>query len=350
MCTNPPRPWPGWDGGFEYDFDSIKKRLETRKEDLLKGDILYLSGGEPTLHPQFVDVLQYINNHFPNLRIMLLTNGRTLCYDSLPQMLSTINNLSLAISLHGPSAEIHDKITGVPGSFEQACRGIENILRYQKPDREIEIRVVISKINYKKCGEILSLIRKKFPSINRVAFIFIEIEGHAIDNLKEIGVKFSDFKPILKKMVPALIAFKKAMLYHFPLCAVPEELWPYVWVRFRTTKLHFWKIVPNADTGNIVSEYTSYIWNIWERAEFLLCAERSILNLAVIFIIRSGRLQLVRRKNDTNQGLSPFDHIRSGNPMVRNLGKLVRYQDGKSAPQRRHRLVPQVHQLCAVIL
>jgi MoaA/NifB/PqqE/SkfB family radical SAM enzyme len=229
MCTNPERPWPGWDGGFEYDFDSIIKRLEKRKEELLKGDILYLSGGEPTLHPRFIDILQYINKQFPDLRIMLLTNGRTLCYESLPQMLSIINNLSLAVSLHGPNAEIHDRITGVPGSFEQACRGIENILRYQKPDREIEIRVVISRINYKKCGEILSLIKRKFPSIGRVAFIFIEIEGHAIDNLEEVGVKFSDFRPILKKMVPALVAFKKAMLYHFPLCAVPEELWPYVW-------------------------------------------------------------------------------------------------------------------------
>lgn len=229
MCTNPERPWPAWDGGYDYDFDSIIERLDKKKSELLGGDILYLSGGEPTLHPRFIDILKYINRNFPNLKIMLLTNGRTLCYESLPRMLSAINNLSMAVSLHGPNAEIHDEITGTPGSFDQACKGIKNIIKYRKSGQEVEIRAVISKINYKKCGEFLSFIEKRFPSVDRVAFIFIEMEGRAIRNIKKVGVKFSDFKPILEKMVPALIAFKKARLYHFPLCAIPIELWPYTW-------------------------------------------------------------------------------------------------------------------------
>ena len=229
MCTNPERPWPAWDGGYDYDFDSIIERLDKKKSELLGGDILYLSGGEPTLHPRFIDILKHINKNFPNLKIMLLTNGRTFCYEKLPRMLSAISNLSIAIPLHGSNARIHDKIAGVPGSFNQTCKGIENILRFKRSDQEIEIRVVISKVNYKKCGEILSFIKKRFPSVDKVAFIFLEIEGRAIDNIKDVGVKFSDFKPVLKEMVPALVAFRKAKLYHFPLCTVPVKLWPYAW-------------------------------------------------------------------------------------------------------------------------
>ena len=229
MCTNPEQPWPAWDGKYDYDFNSILRRLDKKKSEFLGEDILYLSGGEPTLHPRFIDILKYINKKFPDLRIMLLTNGRTLCYESLPRALSAISNLSIAVSLHSSNAEIHDKITGTPGSFDQACKGIENILRFRRSGQEVEIRVVISKINYKKCGEILSFIKKRFPSIDKVAFIFIEIEGRAIRNIRKVGVKFSDFKPILKKITPALIAFKKAKLYHFPLCVVPVKLWPYVW-------------------------------------------------------------------------------------------------------------------------
>ncbi len=229
MCTNPLKPWPAWDGSFEYDFESIKKRLEKKKEELEKSEILYLSGGEPTLHPQFLEILKYINQNFPKLKIMLLTNGRTFYYDKFSKILPSIKNLSVAISLHGPNAKIHDAITRMPGSFDQAQKGIKNILENRKRGQEVEIRTVVTGKNYKNLGNTLLFLEKEFPSVDRIAIVFLEIEGHAVQNLKSVGASLSDFSLILEKNKKAIISSRKIRLYHFPLCKVPVELWSCVW-------------------------------------------------------------------------------------------------------------------------
>lgn len=229
MCTNPEEQWPAWDGSFDYDFNSIKSRLEKKKEELQESEILYLSGGEPTLHPQFLEILKFINQKFPKLKIMLLTNGRTFYYEKFAKILPSIKNLSMAVSFHGHNSKMHDSITRMPGSFNQVKKGLANILKNRRSGQEVEVRIVITGKNYKNLEDILALIKKEFPSVDRIVIVFLEIEGHAVRNLKKVKVSFTDFKPILEKSKKNIMDSGKIRLYHFPLCQVPVELWPYAW-------------------------------------------------------------------------------------------------------------------------
>jgi MoaA/NifB/PqqE/SkfB family radical SAM enzyme len=228
MCTNPDRPWPAWDGSFGYDYDSIIKRLEGKREILEKTEVLYLSGGEPTLNPRFLDILTYLNDEFPKLKITLLTNGRTFLYEDLARKVLDANNLSIAMSLHGHTESVHDLVTGIKGSFVQMIKGLRNVLNNRKNGQEVEIRIIITGLTYKYVENIINMALNNFPEVDRFVLIFLEMEGQALKNIKKISLKYGDFLPYLKNISETIRRSGRIRLYHFPLCVVPFELWPYV--------------------------------------------------------------------------------------------------------------------------
>ncbi len=60
--------------GRHRTLDEIKKMLDTIVENEKEPDVVQISGGEPTIHPQFFEILDYAKS-LPNKHIMLNTNG-----------------------------------------------------------------------------------------------------------------------------------------------------------------------------------------------------------------------------------------------------------------------------------
>jgi len=241
MCTNPNPPWPAWDGSFDYSYDAIIERLEKVKEKIKLDDSIYLTGGEPTLHPQFLDILKYLTQNFPKQKITLLTNGRRFIYkDFTREVLGINDDFNIDVSLHGPTDYTYDKITRAPGSFKQTIKGLENLLFYKKK-QTIGIRFVITKLSYKYIAQFLEMVKKRFPSINKIIFLFWEPEGQAIKNLETIKISYNQVRPYLEKIQPSIKPLKEIRFYHFPLCTIPKRLWPYTWRTLRPDEVNFIK-------------------------------------------------------------------------------------------------------------
>lgn len=79
-------------------------------------DRLVLTGGEPTLHPNFIDISKYAMLKIP--RVSVCTNGVILS-ESLEEEIVNLNFSSYTIGVDSHVGEIHDKIRGCQGSFEQ---------------------------------------------------------------------------------------------------------------------------------------------------------------------------------------------------------------------------------------
>jgi len=230
MCTNPDWPWPAWDGSCDYSYPAIIRRLEKAKEEIKLDDSIYLTGGEPTLHPRFLDILEYVSRHFPEQRVKLLTNGRKFFYKDFAQkVLATNNNFDICVSIYGPNIKIHDAITRSGGSFEQTTKGLENLLAYKKGGHIFDIRFVISQLSYKHINQFLKMVKQRFPLIDRVILIFWEAEAQAVKNLEAVKVDYSQVRPYLEKSYPLLKGIKEIRFYHFPLCTLSEKFWPYLW-------------------------------------------------------------------------------------------------------------------------
>ena len=237
MCTNPSDFWES----DHYTLEFLKGRvIEASKELKDKEEILF-TGGEPTIHPQFFEILDFTRRLYPSNQIELLSNGRRFVYKNFTSRVMKMPNLTLMISLAGYDSKTHDKVTRSNGSFQQTIEGLKNIFFYLDPslNQKVEIRIVITKINYKYLTKILDLVKKEFPLTDRTILIFLEIEGQGKDNFDQVGLTHSQLRPYLKNIFPYFSKLKELRLYHFPLCTLSPKFWPHVWRTLPEEELDF---------------------------------------------------------------------------------------------------------------
>lgn len=183
-----------------------------------------ITGGEPFLMgKELFSLFNALKNKFTNTEYLLLTNGRAL---SLPEFAAIFHetaplNMVIGIPLHGHNEELHDRITRTPGGFKQTVTGIKNLLNCK---RRVEIRIVVSLLNYKYIYEIVRLIISEFSSINSVKIMGLEMTGNAAINRELIWISYREAFQASKKAIVELINNKTDVaLYNFPLCTVDKS-------------------------------------------------------------------------------------------------------------------------------
>ncbi|WP_424358782.1 SynChlorMet cassette radical SAM/SPASM protein ScmF [Methanocella sp. MCL-LM] len=84
-----------------------------------------LTGGEPLLHPQILDILEFIRSQ--GLSVNIETNG-VLCTPEIARAIASCKAYHVAVSLDGVNAETHEWVRGVDGCFDDAVQGIKNLV------------------------------------------------------------------------------------------------------------------------------------------------------------------------------------------------------------------------------
>ena len=106
------------------DFDLLKTAVAEAKPMGLSS--AKLTGGEPTLHPQFRAVVDFLTAQ--GLDLSMETNGTRIDRDLAVHLVSKTNLRRVAVSLDSPDAAEHDRFRGVPGAFDDAVRGIGHLV------------------------------------------------------------------------------------------------------------------------------------------------------------------------------------------------------------------------------
>ena len=83
------------------------------------------TGGEPLLRPDLEELVAGAVRE--DLRVNLITNGTLLAGNDRARRLRAAGLSSAQVSLEGPTAGIHDGLTGVAGSFDQTWEGIRRL-------------------------------------------------------------------------------------------------------------------------------------------------------------------------------------------------------------------------------
>lgn len=86
--------------------------------------LLTISGGEATLRKDFLELVAHARAR--NFAVRVFTNGMTMT-EALANELARLAVQTVEISLYSHRAEMHDFVTGVPGSFEKTVAGIRHL-------------------------------------------------------------------------------------------------------------------------------------------------------------------------------------------------------------------------------
>lgn len=190
------------------------------------GQSLMFTGGECTLHPNFVEIVAATVKDKRVTSLNIMTNGVRLgdkeFFDSIIAV-DPEEKVSFSFSLHGSTAELSREITrGQKGDFERTCAAMKYALQ---SDRSVDVAILVLQQNYKSLPGYARFIIKEFPKISGVSFGYPLLCGNARINQDRIYVKFSEMGPYLREALRLLlengINAVTAAGAPMPLCATP---------------------------------------------------------------------------------------------------------------------------------
>jgi MoaA/NifB/PqqE/SkfB family radical SAM enzyme len=180
---------------------------------------LGFTGGEPTVRrelPNLIALARKIGYTY----IRIQTNGVRIADYDYVKTLADAGLTFVKYSIHGHTAELHDKLVAIPGAFDKCLKSIENL---KKLKVGIGVNIVLNQWNYKHLVDFYKLFLLKLELSNFVIIAPL-YEGNMTKNVPEMGAKLTDMAPYIKdayKVFSEINFPKPPLLLHFTPCILP---------------------------------------------------------------------------------------------------------------------------------
>ena len=153
-----------------------------------------LTGGEPLLNPDLVEIARYSKGK--NIKVILSTNGLLLgekykeCIDYVDEIVVSIDGLE----------NINDEIRGIKGYYNKSINALIKI-RNEYPNKILKIATTITNKNIDDIGGLLELCRKHkiywgLNLLDNSPYFFKDFKIRDLQDIKDIN-KINDFKKTL---------------------------------------------------------------------------------------------------------------------------------------------------------
>ena len=187
-----------------------------------EGARITFSGGEPCLNPKLVDYVTLART-VTNGSIELQTNATRLGDVELSQRLVEAGIDEVFISLHASHAELSDRITDAPGTFEQTVAGIDVIAPLAK---KTTLHFVICQDNVEDLGPWVQWVGKRWPGVS-INFSFVGFISDVVPRDRAMLPRYSDVLPLLESSLKdaqdlGLKVGKFHSMCGIPLCLAPD--------------------------------------------------------------------------------------------------------------------------------
>jgi MoaA/NifB/PqqE/SkfB family radical SAM enzyme len=197
---------------FPVTFGRVARVLREQAE---RGvDSVHFTGGEPTIHPKFVEILQLARKL--GMRTSIGTIGTRLADPAFAARALPFLDEAL-FSLHGPDATTHDTLTGRPGSFDRLARAMANAAAF--PGFRTFVNTVLVRENAARLPETVALARARGAELLVVSNVTPEGAGEA--EYPRLTVRLDEVRalvaPVLAAAGPMIVRF-----FGLPACALGE--------------------------------------------------------------------------------------------------------------------------------
>ena len=197
-------------------YEKLKELIKNRK----KFDDLRITGGEPTIYPKILEIVNYAKKVCKYKKIRLESNGFMYYYKEFVNKLADGGVDHFQISFQTTDPQEYDKITGVKNSYKYVMDGIENIKAVKKP---FGVNVVVHKYNFRQLSDIAEiLVHKKVVSIQLSSLN--PIGSHVKDGKAIAAITNKEVLPYIKKAIDTAKRLKFKFIYtvNFPLCIIKD--------------------------------------------------------------------------------------------------------------------------------
>src|SRR6185295_8952861 len=126
-------------------------------------------------------------------RVELQTNAIRLADATLTGALVAAGVEGAMVSLHGSTAEISDRVTGAPGTFEATVRGIDQLLA---AGARVRLNFVFCQANRGDFPRFVDLVATRWPRAG-IVFSFVGSHTDVVPRVASLIPTFTDVMPSL---------------------------------------------------------------------------------------------------------------------------------------------------------
>jgi len=182
-------------------------------------EVVNLHGGEATIYPRFIELLELINS-LGYREIHLQTNAIRLADAEFAERIVGLGVTTFIISLHGDTPEIHDSQTHSHGGFKRTILGIRHV---KSLSRQVRTNTVITSQNFMRLADIVRLAISL--EVDHINFSNLHPVGSSVFSRQSVMPSLTAVQPYLYSAIDlALESGRIVTLEGFPYCSVREKL------------------------------------------------------------------------------------------------------------------------------
>lgn len=224
----------------KYPIPSLEELKQTIETMITESgmDSIVVSGGEPTIHPEFCEFIKFLCEK--KLNVTVLSNSEKFSQtDFLNKFLIMADPryVEIITTIHSQVAVAHERVNGSAGSFERSIQGLRCL---QSNGFHVTVKHCITKENYKDLFDFYNFVENTFPQDVDMQICSIDYCGLADDTKYDYMVVFPDLEPYFEKMFDQYMedidsgSVRHLYCINMPLCSMDPYYWDFVAPKAKT--------------------------------------------------------------------------------------------------------------------
>lgn len=212
FCSNP-------ETDYELSLEAARERVD---DFVARGyDGIILTGGEPTLYPDLVDVIGYAVAK--GIHVRMITNGQKTADRVFTRQLQEAGLDHVHLSIHTNDADIQAFLTEQKDSLDNTSRSLD---LFHEFGLNVDVNITIQAYNCKHLDEIVSWLVGRWPFLHHFVFNNLDPSSDRVQEFPDTVPRLVDMEMSLLRALNLLHRSGRTFrVERVPLCYMVEFSW-----------------------------------------------------------------------------------------------------------------------------
>ncbi len=212
FCSNP-------ETDYELTFEQACERIDDFVDRGYDGIIL--TGGEPTLYSQLVDVVAYAREK--GIHVRMITNGQKTADREFMEALVTAGLGHVHISIHTHDEKLQAFLTGVEDSLAKVTSSLNH---FRDLGINVDVNITIEAFNCGHLDQVVKWLVDAWPNLHHFVFNNLDPYSDRVAEFPDVIPRLVDMEiPLLRALAFLQRAGRTFRVERVPLCYMVEFAW-----------------------------------------------------------------------------------------------------------------------------